>query len=461
MLSPRTHAPGTDRDYPAETMLRRETGQILPGLIMLMLAILALGMLTFRIGKAAVLRSGAQTAADAAALAGARSVRDQLIAQVAATGTSDFSRVSEVVVRAAATDYAKRNGARLTDMKLEGADVRAWVTTEEKIDPPKQEREGKASARARVELLPYSPSVGGLPGGGPLGPIGGDTTITAKEWKEIGKELHQPPGCDDVLKLGEFLKQHGAVPPYENAKLGDPPMPPGGEREDTSYHYKCGGGSGAIDLNYGANEFAIIERVKPEVEKLGFHTIWQTTNHYDHMHIDYANSPSAGGGGALGAAGPLQDTFLEVKLVDWDAPAATGIGANFVGGPGGIPFGPPEPRVANAMCEVLDRMNVSAKVRMAAWETAIVESGVKALDWGDRDSEGPFQQRPSKGWGRPDQVRDPYYATAEFVRRAKRIEHRYSDPGDLAQAVQISGHGERYAQRAGQAAALNDKFCGK
>ncbi|MDP9133327.1 MAG: pilus assembly protein TadG-related protein, partial [Actinomycetota bacterium] len=199
-------------------MLRREIGQILPGLIMLMLAILALGMLTFRIGKAAVLRSGAQTAADAAALAGARNIRDQLIAQVSTTGTSDFSRVNIALVRAAAADYAKRNDARLTDLKMEGADVRAWVTTEEKIDPPKQEREGKASARARVELLPYSPSVGGLPGGGPIGPLGGDTTISAKEWKEIGKELNQPPGCDDVLKLGEFLKQHGAIPPYENAK---------------------------------------------------------------------------------------------------------------------------------------------------------------------------------------------------------------------------------------------------
>ena len=72
MLSPRTHARRPGRVYAAETMLRRETGQILPGLIMLMLAILALGMLAFRIGKAAVLRSGAQTAADAAALAGAR-----------------------------------------------------------------------------------------------------------------------------------------------------------------------------------------------------------------------------------------------------------------------------------------------------------------------------------------------------------------------------------------------------
>ena len=454
MLSPRTHALPPRRVYAPRTMLRRETGQILPGLVMLLLAILGIGVLSFRIGRAAVLRSSAQTAADAAALAGARSIRDQLIAQVATTGTSDFSRVSYPVVRAAAADYARRNGGRLTELKMEGADVRAWVDTDdEKVDPPDNERRGEARARARVELLPFSPAVGGVPGGGPLGPIGAATTISGKEWKELGMRLNKPPGCEDLYELGVFLKAHGAVPPYENSRLGDPPMPPGGERDTTSYHYKCGGGSGAIDLNYAGNEFALVEAVKPHVEALGFRTIWQTDNHYDHKHIDISGTPSIGGGPA-GAAGPLQDTFLQVKL------SPTGLAAGFVGGPGGIPFGPPDPRVAHAMCQVLDRMNVSAKVRMAAWMTAIVESGVKALTWGDEDSEGPFQQRPSQGWGTPAQVRDPFYATAKFVRVAKSIEHRYSDPGVLAQKVQRSDHPERYGQRAGQAAALNDKFCG-
>ena len=118
-------------------MLRRENGQILPGLIMLMLAILALGMLTFRIGKAAVLRSDAQTAADAAALAGARSIRDQLIAQLTTTGTSDLARVSEPVARAAAADYAKRNdGApdRLQDGRRGRPRVRRHG--QDKVAPP-------------------------------------------------------------------------------------------------------------------------------------------------------------------------------------------------------------------------------------------------------------------------------------------------------------------------------------
>ena len=235
-------------------------------------------------------------------------------------------------------------------------------------------------------------------------------------------------------------------------------MPPGGERSTTSWHYRCGN-SGAIDLNYAGNEKAIIDSQIGWFHKLGFNTLWQVDNHFDHVHINPGAGEGVGGTGG-GAAGPLQHTALEVKLIDWDAPSPLGFAGGFVGGAGGIPFGPPDPRVAGAMCQVLDRMNVSAKVRTAAWETAIVESGVKSLTWGDLDSQGPFQQRPSQGWGTVDQVRDPYYATRRFVTAAKRIERFYADPGVLAQKVQNSNHPERYSQRAEQAAALDKKFCG-
>jgi hypothetical protein len=438
-------------------MLRRESGQILPGLIMLMLAILALGMLTFRIGKAAVLRSDAQTAADAAALAGARSIRDQLMAQLATTGTSDLSRVSEQVARAAATDYATRNHGRLTDFKIDGADVRAWADTDDgKVDPPKDERRGEARARARLELTAL-PGFGGVgdPVGSP-GNVGAYKPIAEKEWKDLQKDLNFPPDCDDLYKLGRFLQAHGGQT-IENARLGFPPMPPGGERSTTSWHYKCGN-SGAIDLNYAGNEKAIIDSQIGWFHKLGFNTLWQVFNHFDHIHIN----PGAGegiGGAAGGAIGPLQHTALEVKLIDWDAPSPAGFAGGFVGGAGGIPYGPPDPAVAAIMCDVLDRMNVSAKVRLATWETAIVESGVKNLPFGTGDSHGVFQQQWTMDWGTLEQTMDPENATRKFVSVAKGIEHRYADPGVLAQKVQRSAYPERYAQRAGQAAALDKKFC--
>ena len=112
------------------------------------------------------------------------------------------------------------------------------------------------------------------------------------------------------------------------------------------------------------------------------------------------------------------------------------------------------------MCDVLDRMNVSAKVRLATWETAIVESGVKNLPYGMDDSHGVFQQQWTMDWGTLEQTMDPEYATRKFITVAKKIEHLYADPGVLAQKVQRSAYPERYAQRAGQAAALDKKFCG-
>lgn len=49
--------------------------------------------------------------------------------------------------------------------------------------------------------------------------------------------------------------------------------------------------------------------------------------------------------------------------------------------------------------------------------TALQESGLRNLDYGDRDSLGLFQQRPSQGWGSAAEVRDPRYAATQFFTR--------------------------------------------
>jgi hypothetical protein len=51
---------------------------------------------------------------------------------------------------------------------------------------------------------------------------------------------------------------------------------------------------------------------------------------------------------------------------------------------------------------------------LIALMTAMQESTLRNLDYGDRDSLGLFQQRPSTGWGLPAQVTDPAYAAAAF-----------------------------------------------
>jgi cell wall-associated NlpC family hydrolase len=51
---------------------------------------------------------------------------------------------------------------------------------------------------------------------------------------------------------------------------------------------------------------------------------------------------------------------------------------------------------------------------VVAVATAMQESGLRNLGYGDRDSLGVFQQRPSQGWGSPAQILDPRYAATRF-----------------------------------------------
>src|SRR4051794_35606353 len=134
-------------------MRRGERGQILPGLLVVLLAVLAVGMLMLQVGKAAVLRSDAQTAADAAALAGAKEIRRQLTVQWATTGMTDITLVDRGLVRAQMRSYAKKNDATLIESSvvIQGVDVKAAVTTDDEVADGAQ---GQARARARIELTP-------------------------------------------------------------------------------------------------------------------------------------------------------------------------------------------------------------------------------------------------------------------------------------------------------------------
>jgi hypothetical protein len=92
-----------------------------------------------------------------------------------------------------------------------------------------------------------------------------------------------------------------------------------------------------------------------------------------------------------------------------------------------------------------------------ALATAQQESRLRNLDYGDRDSLGLFQQRPSQGWGTEAQVQSPVYAAGIFYDRL--LEVPGWDTGrltEVAQAVQRSGFPEAYQQwepMAGQLAA--------
>lgn len=71
----------------------------------------------------------------------------------------------------------------------------------------------------------------------------------------------------------------------------------------------------------------------------------------------------------------------------------------------------------------------------------------------DHDSLGYFQQRPSQGWGTPEELVDADYALRAFLRAAKAIEDdspaseaTAAQLGAFCQAVQRSAYPDRYAE---------------
>jgi LysM repeat protein len=71
-------------------------------------------------------------------------------------------------------------------------------------------------------------------------------------------------------------------------------------------------------------------------------------------------------------------------------------------------------RNARVIVQVGRSAGVSDYGLVIALATAAQESTLRNLDWGDRDSIGLFQQRPSQGWGQPADLHDPVYASRAF-----------------------------------------------
>jgi hypothetical protein len=81
-----------------------------------------------------------------------------------------------------------------------------------------------------------------------------------------------------------------------------------------------------------------------------------------------------------------------------------------------------------------------------ALATALQESKLHNLPYGDRDSVGLFQQRPSQGWGTRQELLDPHYSAGAFFTHLVKVPAWQSLPvAQAAQAVQRSADGSAYA----------------
>ncbi|AEW95119.1 MULTISPECIES: C40 family peptidase [Streptomycetaceae] len=92
-------------------------------------------------------------------------------------------------------------------------------------------------------------------------------------------------------------------------------------------------------------------------------------------------------------------------------------------------------------------MNIPARGQVIALATALQESGLRNLTYGDRDSLGFFQQRPSQGWGTANEVLDPVHASTKFYEALEKVSGWQSlSVTQAAQAVQASGFPDAYAK---------------
>jgi len=108
------------------------------------------------------------------------------------------------------------------------------------------------------------------------------------------------------------------------------------------------------------------------------------------------------------------------------------------------------------------RRGLPVRAISVALATVYQESGILNVTYGDRDSLGLFQQRPSQGWGTAEQVQDPLYASRAFYDALVQVDgYRTLTIHDAAQEVQRSADGDAYRQHETNAQALALAFTGR
>jgi hypothetical protein len=171
-------------------------------------------------------------------------------------------------------------------------------------------------------------------------------------------------------------------------------------------------------------------------------------------------------------AGAIVGTTLVLML-------AVAVYAIYHVGPSGTPAPPPpgclagkgvqaitldteQAAIAATIAGVAARKRLPRQAVTIALAAALQESKLHNLDYGDRDSVGIFQQRPSEGWGPAEDLMDPVYATTKFYAALTHVRGYATMPvSEAAQDVQHSADGSAYEQWTPMAVQLAGYFTGK
>ena len=124
-------------------------------------------------------------------------------------------------------------------------------------------------------------------------------------------------------------------------------------------------------------------------------------------------------------------------------------------------FDPEQAGNAALIAAVATKRDLPPRAATIALTTAIQESKIRNLRYGDRDSLGLFQQRPSQGWGTEAQILDPIHATNAFLDALVKFKgYETADITKIAQRVQKSGFPEAYRDHEGEGRVLASTLTG-
>lgn len=126
-----------------------------------------------------------------------------------------------------------------------------------------------------------------------------------------------------------------------------------------------------------------------------------------------------------------------------------------------VSLDPEQGQIVALIAAIADDRGLPARAVTIAIATAYQESKIRNIDYGDRDSVGIFQQRPSQGWGTVAQIRDEHYTINKFFEALEKVDG-YEDMvvTEAAQKVQRSGFPRAYADHEADARVLASALTG-
>ena len=127
-----------------------------------------------------------------------------------------------------------------------------------------------------------------------------------------------------------------------------------------------------------------------------------------------------------------------------------------------VSFSPEQTANAALISAISVRRQLPPRAATIAVATSIQEAKLRNLRYGDRDSLGLFQQRPSQGWGTEAQILDPAYATGRFYDALVKVkDYGTREITQVAQEVQRSGFPEAYADHEQEGRILASTLTGR